>query len=109
MGVSAIIAMIDGVAVRGVLRTIDTGACLADAIIPPDLDPPETTRVSGGPGSLLDWDDLCRWRRNFVSSGPTAAEIASVWTAPARQPIRVYTGLNAAETPDARSRWLDHP
>jgi len=97
-------AIIDGVALRGVLRTIDTGARLADAIIPPDLDPPETTRVSGGPGSLLDWDDLGRWGRNFVSSGPTAAEIASFWNAPARQPIRIYIGLNAAETPDARAQ-----
>ena len=97
-------AMIDGVAVRGVLRTIDTGARLADAIIPPDLAPPDTTRVSGGPGSLLDWEDLGRWGRNFVSSGPTAAEIASFWNAPARQPIRVYIGLNSAETPDARAQ-----
>lgn len=97
-------AMIDGFAVRGVLRTIDTGARLADAIIPPDLAPPDTTRVSGGPGSLLDWEDLGRWGRNFVSSGPTAAEIASFWNAPARQPIRVYIGLNAAETPDARAQ-----
>ena len=106
IGIAVVVfaAIIDGVAVRGVLRTIDTGARLADAIIPPDLAPPETTRVSGGPGSLLDWDDLGRWGRNFVSSGPTAEEIASFWNAPARQPIRVYTGLNAAETPDARAQ-----
>ena len=76
----------------------------ADAIIEPDLAPPDTTRVSGGPGSLLDWEYLGRWGRNFVSSGPTAAEIASFWNAPARQPIRVYIGLNAAETPDARAQ-----
>ncbi|WP_336421251.1 alpha/beta hydrolase [Roseovarius sp. D22-M7] len=97
-------AMIDGVAVRGVLRTVDMGARLADAIIPPDLAPPATTHVSGGPGSLLDWEDLGRWGRNFVASGPTAAKIADFWNAPARQPIRIYTGLNAAETPDARAQ-----
>lgn len=106
MGLAVLVfaATIDGVAVRGVLRTIDTGARLADAIIPPDLAPPATTHVSGGPGSLLDWEDLGRWGRNFVASGPTAAEIADFWNAPARQPIRIYTGLNAAETPDARAQ-----
>lgn len=106
MGLAVLVfaATIDGVAVRGVLRTIDTGARLADAIIPPDLAPPDTTHVSGGPGSLLDWEDLGRWGRNFVASGPTAAEIADFWNAPARQPIRIYTGLNAAETPDARAQ-----
>ncbi|MGI3211814.1 alpha/beta hydrolase [Roseovarius tibetensis] len=106
MGLAVLVfaATIDGVAVRGVLRTIDTGARLADAIIPPDLAPPDTTHVSGGPGSLLDWEDLGRWGRNFVASGPTAAKIADFWNAPARQPIRIYTGLNAAETPDARAQ-----
>lgn len=106
MGLAVLVfaATIDGVAVRGVLRTIDTGARLADAIIPPDLAPPDTTHVSGGPGSLLDWEDLGRWGRNFVASGPTAAEITDFWNAPARQPIRIYTGLNAAETPDARAQ-----
>lgn len=97
-------AMIDGVAVRGVLRSIDTGARLADAIIPPGLAPPDTTHVSGGPGSLLAWGDLGRWGRNFVASGPTAAQIARFWNAPARHPIRVYAGLNTAETPDARAQ-----
>lgn len=106
MGLAVLVfaATIDGVAVRGVLRTIDTGARLADAIIPPDLAPPDTTHVSGGPSSLLDWEDLGRWGRNFVASGPTAAKITDFWNAPARQPIRIYTGLNAAETPDARAQ-----
>jgi len=96
--------LIDGIALRGMLRMIDNGARLADASIPPDLAPPATPGASGGPGSQLDWKDLGRWGRSYVSSGPSAEDIAGFWGAPAKQPVRVYVGLNAAETPEARAR-----
>lgn len=96
--------MIDGVAVRGVLRTIDNGARLADAVIPPDLDPPISQFVSGGPASLLEWQDLGRWGRRFVVSGPSADDIAAFWDGPALEPIRIYIGLNARETPSERAQ-----
>jgi len=96
--------MIDGVAVRGVLRTIDNGARLADAVIPPDLDPPISQFVSGGPASLLEWQDLGRWGRRFVVSGPSADDIAVFWDGPALDPIRIYIGLNARETPTERAQ-----
>ncbi|MBR2656456.1 MAG: alpha/beta-hydrolase family protein [Loktanella sp.] len=96
--------MIDGVAVRGVLRTIDNGARLADAVIPPDLDPPISQFVSGGPASLLEWQDLGRWGRRFVVSGPSADDIVAFWDGPALEPIRIYIGLNARETPSERAQ-----
>ncbi len=97
-------AVIDGVAIRAALRAIDNGAQLADAIIPPDLAPPTSPTDSGGPGSYLAWQDLGRWGRNFVASGPTAKDISDFWDMPARQPVRVYVGLNAAETPKERAQ-----
>jgi uncharacterized membrane protein len=45
-----------------------------------------------------------RWGRSFVASGPTTEEIAAFWGAPALQPIRVYVGLNAADSADDRAR-----
>lgn len=95
--------LIEGVAGRAALRVIDNSARIADAIIPPDAAPPTSSSISGGPGSLLDWQDLGRWGRSFVADGPTAEEITAFWNAPALQPIRVYVGLNAAETPEARA------
>lgn len=97
-------AVIDGIAFRAALRMIDNGARLADAIIPADLAPPASPLVSGGPGSRLDWQDLGRWGRSFVSSGPSAADIAAFWGTPARAPIRVYVGLNAADSAEDRAR-----
>lgn len=96
--------VIDGVALRAALRVIDNGARLADAVIPPDVAPPALPAVSGGPGSLLAWKELGRWGRVFVASGPSEAEIADFWQAPAQQPVRIYIGLNAAETPQARAQ-----
>lgn len=97
-------AVIDGVALRGLLRMADTGARLADGLIPPDLDPPVSPMVSGGPGSPLDWQDMGRWGRSFVASGPSAAEIGAFWGTSALQPIRVYVGLNATDTAAARAQ-----
>ena len=97
-------ALVDGVAFRGLLRMADNGARVADGLIPPDLAPPASAFVSGGPGSPLDWKEMGRWGRSFVSSGPDAAAIGAFWGRPAQEPIRVYVGLNAAETPEARAR-----
>lgn len=97
-------AVIDGVAMRALLRAADTSARLADQMIPPDTSPPVSPLVSGGPGSPLDWREMGRWGRSFVASGPDAAAIGGFWGAPARQPIRVYVGLNAADTAEARAR-----
>lgn len=108
MGVFAAVlvfaAVIDGVAVRAMLRTIDNGARIADTMIPPELIPPTSPLSSGGPGSRLDWQDLGRWGRSYVASGPSADEISAFWSVPAPQPIRIYVGLNAAETPVERAR-----
>lgn len=98
------LGLIDGIAVRGILRVIDNGARLADAIIPTDIGPPASPLVSGALGSPLDWQDLGRWGRSFVSSGPTAADLSDYWGAAALQPIRVYVGLNAADTAQERAQ-----
>lgn len=101
---AVVVTLVDGLAVRSVFRGIDYSARLTDALIAPDMAPPTSPLVSGGPGSPLDWQALGRWGRSFVASGPTAAEISTFWGHPAPQPIRVYVGLNAAETPKQRAR-----
>lgn len=96
-------ALVDGVLFRSVLRAADRSAQIADALIPPDVRPPDDPLKSGSAASLVAWEDLGRWGRSFVTSGPGEAEIAAFWSAPARQPIRVYVGLNAAPTPEERA------
>ena len=67
------------------------------------VQPTDSPERSGGPGSLIGWDTLGREGRAFIASGPRASDIAEFSGAPAREPIRVYAGLESAATPDQRA------
>jgi uncharacterized membrane protein len=95
--------VIDGVLFRGFLMVADRGFQARDALMRPDTAPPAGPTRTGGPNSLVGWDDLGSAGRDFVSNGPTGAEIAAFTGRPALDPIRVFVGLNAAETPEERA------
>jgi Alpha/beta-hydrolase family N-terminus len=59
---------------------------------------------TGSKASLIAWEKLGRRGRVFISSGPSAARIQAFTGKAAVDPIRVYVGLPAAETPDERAR-----
>jgi len=65
---------------------------------------PTSTLRSGGPGSSVSWDSLGREGRSFVVLGPTQRELqdASRGT-PVKEPIRVYAGLQSADTVQGRA------
>lgn len=63
--------------------------------------PPQSSFVSGGPASAVDYGTLARDGRRFVSLRTPAAEIASV-DGTAQEPIRVYVGLHTAPTVEQR-------
>ncbi|MFE6922195.1 alpha/beta hydrolase [Nocardia sp. NPDC057663] len=63
----------------------------------PDTEEPVVPERSGGPGSLVSWDSLGRQGRIFVANGPTPRDLTVFSGKPAREPIRVYTGLDSAE------------
>lgn len=96
-------AVIDGIAFRFALRTINNASRLADLVIPPDLAPPTDPATSGSAASLIAWEDLGRWGRRYVATAPGRAEIEAFWGAPAKQPIRVYVGLTAAGSGEDRA------
>ncbi|WP_346269403.1 alpha/beta hydrolase [Rhizobium wenxiniae] len=92
-----------GLLVRWALDATDASFQKADALIEPDETPPTSPTVTGGPGSLVGWDTLGRQGRVFVSTGPKAEAIGEFWQKPALDPIRVYAGLNSAETVEERA------
>lgn len=96
-------ALFDGVLLRAALRSVDGASQLADSVIAPELAAPDSPLKTGSPASGVAWEDLGRWGRSFIASGPDAEDIAAFWGAPAQEPIRVYIGLNAADTPEARA------
>jgi uncharacterized membrane protein len=97
-------SVIDGVVFRFALAAADRSFQRVDALIEPDLEAPAAPMSAGGSESLIAWDDLGRAGREFVSSGPTARALEGFLGEPALEPIRVYVGLNAAETIQERVR-----
>lgn len=64
---------------------------------------PEDPRMSGGPGSLIDWEAMGQPGRDFVTTGPDAEDIAAFTGQPALDPIRVYVGRANGDTPQERA------
>lgn len=86
------------------LGIADSVSQQVDATIPPDTDPPSDPLRAGSAASLIDWQDLGLAGRRVVSSGPQAADLAGFLGGTPPAPIRVYVGLNAADTAEARAQ-----
>jgi uncharacterized membrane protein len=93
----------DGLLLKAGLRLADSSFRELDALIDSDLAPPANPLKTGSAGSLIPWQDLGFRGREFVTSGPTAEKIGAFLHQPALEPIRVYVGLNAAETAKDRA------
>lgn len=65
---------------------------------------PRSLNRSGSPGSLVEWDTLGRQGRRFVATGPTVDELNAFHGGGAMEPIRVYVGLESADTVEERAR-----
>lgn len=85
-------------------RMVDLSYQEFDALLEPERPQPTTAIRSGGPGSLLKWDELGRAGREYIASGPGAAEIAKFGGGAAKDPIRLYVGLRSAPDVGARAR-----
>lgn len=99
-----VIALAHNVALRLAMQLIDASFRQADALIPPDTEPPREPYRTGSAQSLVAWENLGRMGRRFVSTAPGSAEIAAVSRQPAMTPLRVYAGLPSADTAQARAQ-----
>ncbi|WP_231750554.1 MULTISPECIES: alpha/beta-hydrolase family protein [unclassified Dietzia] len=72
----------------------------------PGAQRPTASERSGGPGSHVDFEDLGRQGRRFVSGGLGRAHLSDLLREDAREPIRAYAGLESAPTDDERARLV---
>lgn len=100
------ITLANGVLVNYTFRLLDASFQKIDALHEPDRPQPLIAERAGSPKSKLDWRKLGRAGREFVASGPTASEISGFNQRAALEPIRLYAGLQVAETPDERAKIL---
>lgn len=104
--VALLVAMINGVLVRGFFAAANVISEPQNAANPADVSPPVLPEKSGSPTSLAPWDTLGYQGRTFVAGGPHAAELTRINGQPAREPIRVYAGLHTADDDEARMKVL---
>ena len=90
--------------IRTAFRTLDSSFREFDALIEPERPQPTAPGKTGSTASLVKWDELGRAGREYVASGPTAAQIGAFTGRPAKDPIRVYVGLRSADTPRERAK-----
>jgi uncharacterized membrane protein len=108
IGVAAAIAIFvslaNGVLLRYALYVADGSYRALDELIETDAIRPTDPNKTGSAVSLLNWNQLGRAGREFIASGPSRQDIGAFLGRQAQEPIRVYAGLNSAETPQARAR-----
>jgi len=97
-------SVVNGVLLRAALHLADSSFQRVDALLEDGVPMPGDPAKTGSAASFVTWEGLGRQGRNFIASGPTAAEIGDFWKTPAREPLRTYVGLNNAETIEERAK-----
>jgi uncharacterized membrane protein len=71
----------------------------------PGIERTNRSTVSGGPGSLVAWDTMGRWGRDFAALTTSRDALLAFHGADAqvRDPIRVFVGMRSAPTVEARA------
>lgn len=96
-------ALIDGLLMRSVLHAADNSFRQFDALFEPEFGQPGDALKTGSPQSLVAWETLGRAGRRHIASGPTAADLQAFFGEEVPEPVRVYVGLNSAETVAGRA------
>ena len=94
--------LVNGVLYRGFLLGASQVFQPQNSTSAPGIVQPEEPERSGSPTSFASWDSLGYQGRNFVATGPHAAELTRLNGAPALEPIRVYAGLQTADSDQGR-------
>lgn len=97
-----VITLVNGVLLRGFLAGANWVFQPQNATTRDGISQPTAPERSGSPESFAAWDTLGYQGRNFVASGPGVEELEAVNGRPALEPIRVYAGVQTAETDEQR-------
>lgn len=93
-----------GVIVHQAFLAFDRVYAKLDATFEDGSPQPTDPMKTGGPGSLLTWEGLGRAGRETIAAKPDKAMIEAMTGLPAQEPLRVYVGLNSAETVEERAQ-----
>jgi uncharacterized membrane protein len=74
-----------------------------DKIVDDGIEQPSDARASGSDESLVDWNTIGRFGKQFIAAGPTKEGISEFLGREAKRPLRVYVGLASRETVEERA------
>jgi uncharacterized membrane protein len=100
------ITLINGLLIRGFLAGANRVFQPQNATTRAAIVQPRQPERSGSPTSFAPWETLGFQGRNFVATGPHADELTRLNGRPAKEPIRVYVGLNTAADDKSRMAVL---
>ncbi|GEN29630.1 membrane protein [Halovibrio variabilis] len=97
-------SVLEGVIFSLALQAADRSYQQVDELIQDDISPPNDPLKPGSAESMISWEALGSRGRRFVTRGPSGEEIGQFTGEKAPDPVRVYVGLSAAETPQERAQ-----
>jgi uncharacterized membrane protein len=97
-----VVTLINGVLIRGFFAGANRVFQPQNTTTRAGITQPIVPERSGSPVSFASWETLGFQGRNFVATGPHVAELTRLNGRPAKEPIRVYVGLQTADTGNAR-------
>jgi uncharacterized membrane protein len=95
--------LISGVLLDGLVSAANEAFSLKNGTTDSGVHKPTSDLRSGGPGSVISWESLGRQGRKFTGLGPTAADIGNLTHKTAKEPIRIYAGLESADSAESRA------
>lgn len=93
----------NGFLFQGALRAADEVFAASDRVINEGVDAPDHPYASGGPNSVIAWEDIGRNGKDFLTRGPSERDIEAFTGDRAMEPIRVYAGFDSGETFEERA------
>ena len=98
-----LVFVFNGVVWRGFVSVSDSMYSSANQGTAAGAVQPQSPERSGSSASLVSWQSLGKQGRSFVGRGPTQDELSTFNGKPAKEPIRVYAGLDSAPSDEARA------
>ncbi|MGY1802218.1 alpha/beta hydrolase [Blastococcus sp. SYSU D00922] len=92
-----VLFLLNGVLFRGFVDAMNSAFSVKDDGTEAGAVEPVAAERSGSPASLVPWEDLGLQGRNFVGTGPTAADLTAFSGQPALEPVRAYVGLASGD------------
>lgn len=94
----AVFIVVNHVFLRLAFDAADALFVRLDRIVDDGIEPPTARTASGSAASLVEWDSIGRYGKQFVAAGPTRESIGGFWRRDVEAPLRVYVGLGSRET-----------